>query len=41
MQHDGDKDDELNAGLRRRGSSSECDAVSWRQNMDFTVQYNR
>lgn len=31
MQHDGYKDNELNAGLRRRGSSSQCHPVSWRQ----------
>lgn len=31
MQHDGYKDNELNAGLRRRGSSSQSHPVSWRQ----------
>lgn len=31
MQHDGYKHNELNAGLRRGGSSSQSHAVSWRQ----------
>lgn len=38
VQHDGDEDDELNAGLRRRGSGAECDAVSWGQNAHVTVR---
>lgn len=32
VQHDGDKDDELDAGLRRGGSGSQSNAVSWGPN---------
>lgn len=43
MQHDGYKDDELNAGLRRGGCGSQRDTVSWRPHRvhteSFLLQY--
>lgn len=39
MQHDGYKDDELHAGLRRRGSGSQSDTVSWRPHRVHTESY--